>query len=293
MSSEDLPVAIIGAGMAGPVLALLLHQHSIPCILYDVRSSETQQGGNIALAPNALRVLHHVGVYDRLRLQGYNYEEIAFMNGSGLVLGRLLNGSQKVYNFPALRIHRSVVKEELIRECEKKGIEIQWGRKCTGIEEETERGVVVNFADGKKVKARFVVGADGIHSHVRSWIASGKTPQYSGLMGIMGTVMANDLKSLEDGHNLDLPCMIFGGKGSFAIMPSSFDGKEVGFFATIEEHDRTREEWEALGENTTRLRDMLGERFLPDENGFPPLVKELVNKTPNETLTRWPCVLVN
>ncbi|KAK9427796.1 hypothetical protein V1505DRAFT_395789 [Lipomyces doorenjongii] len=283
-----LTVAIIGSGMAGPALALFLHKHSIPCVLFELRTPDSQQGGNIALAPNALRVLDHLGIYDRLRLRGYSYEELAFVNGSGLVLGKLWNGSQKVYNFPALRIHRSIVKEELIRECEKKGIDIRWGKKCTGVEEERDGSAVVGFEDGERVEAQFVVAADGIHSKIRPFLFPGTDPKFSGLMGVMGAVMAEDLKTLGEKHGLDLPCMVFGEKGSFAIMPSNFGGNELGYFATLEAEDRGREGWVKLENNQQELKEMLNEKFLPRENGFPSLVKELVEKTATETLTSWP-----
>jgi hypothetical protein len=71
--------------------------------------------------------MDHIGIYDQLRTSGYNYEELAFTNGAGHVLGKFLNGSQKEYNFPALRIHRAVVREELIRAVERQGIEVYWG----------------------------------------------------------------------------------------------------------------------------------------------------------------------
>jgi 2-polyprenyl-6-methoxyphenol hydroxylase-like FAD-dependent oxidoreductase len=96
-----------------------------------------------ALAPNALRVMGHIGIYDRLRTSGYNYEELAFTNGAGHVLGKFLNGSQKEYNFPALRIHRTTVRQELVREVERQGIEIYWNKKCVGVKEEHENGATV------------------------------------------------------------------------------------------------------------------------------------------------------
>jgi 2-polyprenyl-6-methoxyphenol hydroxylase-like FAD-dependent oxidoreductase len=83
MGSTELPVVIVGTGMAGPTLAILLQQHSIRSILYELREPRTQHGGNIALAPNAVRVLNNVGILDSLRPQRFSYEELAFMNGSG------------------------------------------------------------------------------------------------------------------------------------------------------------------------------------------------------------------
>jgi 2-polyprenyl-6-methoxyphenol hydroxylase-like FAD-dependent oxidoreductase len=71
---------------------------------------------NIALAPNAVRVLQHIGVLRELRDLGYNYEQLAVTNAHGQQLGLMYNGSAKEYNFKALRIHRAEVhKGELHR----------------------------------------------------------------------------------------------------------------------------------------------------------------------------------
>ena len=284
-TTQKAPVAIVGAGMAGPVVALFLKKHNISSVLYELRDPGTQQGGNIALAPNALRVLDHAGVYDRIRLQGYNYEQVAFTNTSGHVLGHLLNGSQKVYNYKAVRIHRSIVKQELIDECVRQGIDIRWGSQAIGIENETDEGATVAFKNGDKVTARFIIGTDGIHSHIRKHIAPGlDDPAYSGLMGIMGTVDAGDLNTLEE-SKLPLPSFVFGDKGAFATFPSSFDGKEIGYFATVQVEDRGRVGWDALSKNTPELKQMLEERFT--DSCFPDLVRELVEKTATDTLTAW------
>ena len=47
---------------------------NITSALYDLRPEGDQQGVNIALVPNALRVMDMVGVYDSIRTLGYNYE---------------------------------------------------------------------------------------------------------------------------------------------------------------------------------------------------------------------------
>ena len=58
-----------------------------------------------------------------------------------------LNGSQREYNFPALWIHRTTVREELVREVERQGIEMHWGKKCVSVIEESERGATLLFED--------------------------------------------------------------------------------------------------------------------------------------------------
>ncbi|KAF4956886.1 hypothetical protein FGADI_3489 [Fusarium gaditjirri] len=277
----------MGGGLAGPVLALALHKHGISSSIYELRSAEYSSGGNIALAPNAARVLDHIGVYSLLRTQGFNYEEISFENGSGTVLGKFLNGSQRQYNFQALRIKRSLVHDALISACNQRGIPIRYEKKFKSIMAETDHDVTVQFEDGETATAGFVVGCDGIHSKVRDHIQVVQ-PEFSGLMGVMGAVMETKLDSMHVASRPPLPAMMFGASGSFAIMPCSFDGQVVGYFATLEMKDRSRDEWYQLYQNKTELHQLLADRFTSPDSPWPAVVQELCQKTPNDALTSWP-----
>ena len=126
---------------------------------------------NIALAPNAVRVLQHVGVYHKLRDEGCSYEQLAILNAHGQQLGRLLNGSEKYYNYAALRIHRAKVAKALLEECEEQGVDVNYGMKLTGIEENAT-GTKLNFDNGQTAEADFTVGADGIYSQVRPYVST-------------------------------------------------------------------------------------------------------------------------
>ena len=202
------------------------------------------------------------------------------------MLGRLLNGSQNKYNFKAVRIHRLIVRNELLKEVGRQMIPIHFDKKCIGIVEETAHSATVGFQDGERVQADFVIGADGLHSRIRPHIAENTEPKFSGLMGVMGTVMGDRLQDID--HNLELPCMLFGQSGSFAIMPASFSGNEVGYFATIESTDRGREGWHALETDKDELDSMLKQRFLAPDSKWPKMVTALCERTPPETLTSWP-----
>lgn len=265
-----------------------LKKHGIQSEIFEVRQPNYYKGGNIALAPNALRVLDHIGIFDRIRTKGFNYEELAFSNGSGQTLGQFFNGNEKIYDYRALRIHRSIVRGTLVEELEHQGIPIKYGKKCLGVKAEGQKSAVVEFEGGENVEAEFVIGCDGIHSTIRPFLAPNTTPEFSGLIGVMGCVDRSELESLKNGHGLHLPNMLFGSNGAFAIMPSSFDGNEIGYFATIQEQDKGRDDWADLENDKSTLHKLLDDRFLPETYGWPDLVKELCKRTPEDTLTSWP-----
>lgn len=281
-------VVILGCGFAGPVLALCLKKRGVSSVIYEFRAPSYTQGGNIALAPNALRVLDHVGIFDRIRNQGYNYSEISFDNSEGVSLGKFLNGSKTHYNYEAVRISRTIVRDELRKQLQKEGVEVKWEKKMTTISETADSKVELIFEDGERVIADFLIGADGMHSKVRPYFAPEAKPEFSGLMGVMGYAERSDVTA-EALNGMSLPCFLFGASGSFAIMPSSFDGHRLGYFATLEVEDRDREGWAKLENSKDELYEMLHSRFIDNKQGhWNELVPQLVDKTPKQTLSSWP-----
>lgn len=79
-------------------------------------------------------------------------------------------------------------------------------------------------------------------------------------MGVTGTVIADDLSKAAQDYKMHLLCMLFGASGSFAIMPASRDGREIGYFAIIEAKDRGREGWQQLENDRKELKSMLSDR---------------------------------
>jgi 2-polyprenyl-6-methoxyphenol hydroxylase-like FAD-dependent oxidoreductase len=299
MALKPQKVIIIGGGIAGPVLALALKQHNISSIVFEIRPKDTaRDGGYLALAPNALRVLNSIGIYEQIRSQGYNYEDFEFLSSRNLaVLGRVQNGSLQNYGFQALRVSRHQVRQTLLSRLLRQGIEIRYDSKCIKISEDDQAvqneaggrgGVTVEFANGQIEKGDFVIGADGIHSSVRKYIdpAGESEPQFTRLMGVGGTIHRSRLSALST--NMYLPCLILGRNNSFALMPASYDGNDIGFFATIEEEERSRDTWAELGSDKEHLSRVLKERHCGDGNSWPEVVRQVCLEVPPASLTVWP-----
>ena len=82
--------------LQGTAFALNLKKvHGIPCTIYERNEGVDPEGVNIALAPNAVSVLQHIGVYHTLRAQGCTYERLAVSNSRGQEIGSLAHGSER------------------------------------------------------------------------------------------------------------------------------------------------------------------------------------------------------
>jgi 2-polyprenyl-6-methoxyphenol hydroxylase-like FAD-dependent oxidoreductase len=196
---------------------MALHQHNISCKIFDLRDKAAFDGGFVALAPNALRALSRIGVYDRLSKQGWNYEEFQFLSSRNLShIGTVMNGSQKRYGYKALRISRGIVRQTLVQALRERGIELHYNSRCVDIKETAHSSVIATFADGRIEEADFLIGADGIHSHVRAHLEPNAIATFSGQLGVGGSLPKSQLPS--SGQSVYMPCLVLGKLNSFMFM---------------------------------------------------------------------------
>ena len=258
--------------------------HGISCTVYERNEIVEIRGVNIALGPNAVRVLQHIGVYHTLRAQGCTYEKLAVSNARGQELGNFFNGSEEYYNYAALRIHRAKVQKVLLEEAKAQGIEISFGMKLIDLKEE-DTGVKLTFANGQTAEADFVVGADGAYSKVRPHVVQCEL-NYSGFMGIIG--MKIDKHTLRhSAKTTHFPNFCYGRTGFVAMMPANAPATELDFFSTMPSPPRSRKEWEDLGKNPDELQKIIRGRF---GQNWPEHIKGVAADYPKEQLALYPYV---
>lgn len=298
MSNSTPDVAIIGAGLGGLALALSLHAHNIPCTLYETRPAPSADaskqisyftpngdGGYLALAPNALRVLDRLGAYEGVRDGGFNYDEIHMQSARSMkLIGTVRSHAEGKEGYRSVRVGRGLVRRILLDKAEERGVKIVFGAKLVDLKE-TKDGVDLQFGDETLVTATLVVGADGMHSKVRDAVEPGATPRYSGQTGVGGPVSTKQLGELKDG--LHMPCMLLGRGNSFAFMPCTNDGGTVSVFATMQIPDRSREEWATFMHDKVTLKKLLTDRH-SEGTEWPPAVVKACQEIDQNQISAWP-----
>ena len=262
----------------------LAKEGSILPSIYELRQEGDNRGANIALAPNGLRVLDHVGIYDQIRTKGFNFESVTTYNARGQHLGSFLNGSRRYYGYPALRIHRSLVHQGLLDKVKEQGIPIYNNMRLLTVEGETDNGVKLIFENGQTVEADFAIGADGIHSRMRPYIVDAELV-YSGSIGIIGLAVPKN--QLHDSHkNISFPAFTFGKSGFVAMLPSSYDGSVVDFFSTFPFPSQSKEYWDDFMAHRDKQQKMLIERFGGDD--WPKHISKVVREQAKDNLNGHP-----
>jgi 2-polyprenyl-6-methoxyphenol hydroxylase-like FAD-dependent oxidoreductase len=269
VSSTPKSVSIIGASVGGLTLGLVLKKHGIQPRFFELREPGYDFGGAMSLTPNALRVLDTIGAYSRIKPHGYNFEAMTFLtDGDHEVTGKLYFGQKDVYGYDSIRITRKVIIQELRQMAEEAGIDINYGKKFTKIISEDADSVEWEFADGSREKDGMLIGADGLHSKVRSYLFPDVRPHYSGFIGLTYCFPRSNWEHLEE--TFPLPCSIRGEQGSFIITPQTQGGKEIFVGRQLKfEERKDRSGWSSLLENKDELIGILQK----DPSAWTPLLQ--------------------
>ena len=189
-----MTVLIAGAGIGGLALALALEQRGLKFILFDAASELRPLGVGINVLPHAAGELAEFGILPALRAISVATRELRYVNKFGQLIWSEPRGTHAGHELPQLSIHRGLLHATMLAAIrERRGADVvRVGQKFESFSE-TSSGVVARFRgrDGSLTEASgdCLVGADGIHSAVRSQLHPDTGPMlWNGIMMWRGTV---------------------------------------------------------------------------------------------------------
>lgn len=153
--SDKSDVFVIGGGPAGLALAIAATQKGMSVTVADGAVPPIDKTCGEGLMPETLAALPSLGV-DLDPCAGFRFRGIRFVQ-EGATVGAVFPHGQ------GLGLARPALHEKLIARAEECGVRLLWKTPVTGIEPEAV------LARGQRVRARWIVGADGIASRVRRW----------------------------------------------------------------------------------------------------------------------------
>ena len=194
MGTERVRVAIIGAGVAGPVLATILRRRGVPCTIFEQTPAFDPLGAGVQLSPNGTRVLNRLGLGRGLRERAVLAQSIETRRwDDGRLLSRVPHGPSctQVFGAPYLMIHRADLHHCLVSMLPRGTLEM--GRDVVALTDGPDE-VELRFSDGTTTTADLVIGADGVHSRVREALVR-DAPLFSGYAVYRGLIPAGVVPS--------------------------------------------------------------------------------------------------
>ena len=237
-------IAIVGAGMGGMAAAATLRQAGFSVQVYEQASRFARIGAGIQMMPNSMKVLRGIGVEDHLRRTAFApYSHLNRIGDTGEVSNELPM-PESLYGAPYLCMHRGDLHDALVSAVPSEIIHL--GKKLVGLEPRGEE-VELAFADGSKVRADAVIGADGVHSLVREILLGPDKPIHKGRIAYRGVFPA----SLMGGREI-LPSRTkwWGEDRHIVIYYTTITRSEVYFVTSVPEPAEwmTQESWSAKGD---------------------------------------------
>jgi salicylate hydroxylase len=269
MRIEDLRIAVVGAGIGGLTTAAALHRAGLRCTVYEQAPQLAEVGAGLQLGPNAVRHLHRLGLAGHLAQVAVRPAAIEMLrwDDGRTIMQTPLDGCPALFGAPYYTVHRAHLHQGLLDLLEPGTVRL--GLRCTGIAERPGE-VELRFADGSATTADLVVGADGIHSVVRGWLAPDE-PRFSGQTIYRGLLPAAAVPWATRPR-----VRLWLGRDQHCVAYPVAGGQLVSFAATIPAARWHPESWVATGD-PAELRGAY--------RGWHPDVRELIRAAP--AVSRW------
>ena len=190
-------IAIVGGGIGGLTTALAMTQAGFAVTVYERAAKLADQGAGITLAPNATRVLYHLGLGPELEGTAVTPPQTEYRHyRTGEVLFRMLTKDyRQIYGAPYLRLHRWDLQHAMIRRLAQTAPGALRLGACVDQVELRNDEVALRFADGRSAMADVVIAADGIRSTLRELLFNPEPPVFTGYVAWRGLVDTADLPS--------------------------------------------------------------------------------------------------
>lgn len=161
----DTDVLVIGAGPTGLALAASLVARGVTTTVVDQQAAGTNTSRAAVVNARTLEVLEDLDVSRRLVKEGVEAPRFTIRDRGRTLIPIDFSGLPTEYPY-SLMVPQSTTERLLLERLEELGGSVQRPRSVTAIDQDPD-GVTATFEDGDVIRARYVVGADGIRSIAR------------------------------------------------------------------------------------------------------------------------------
>ncbi|GAB2291918.1 hypothetical protein Dimus_026168 [Dionaea muscipula] len=257
-------IVIVGGGVAGLATALGLHRLGLRSLVLESSDSLRVSGAAFATWANAWRALDALGIGNSLRTQHTRHQGLVTTSTASGVRAAVIpfpaNAASGSGEHEVRCLKRKVLLETLSKELPEDTI--RFSSKVVSIQDSGYLKLL-HLADGSVIKAKVVIGCDGVNSAVATWLGF-KKPAFVGRSAVRGYVV------FEGGHGFEPDFMLFTGQGArYGIIPC--DHSSVYWFFTFISSSQDKE----VERNPVKMK----ETVLNNLGKVPEEIREVIEKT--------------
>ncbi|EGD93403.1 FAD-dependent urate hydroxylase [Trichophyton mentagrophytes] len=168
---ERVRVAICGGGIGGLTMAAVLRRLDISYVVLERYAQITPQGAGISLAPNCLRALDQLGIFEKLAKHSQALREVHIYKNDEFWGSQKFGMTNEAFGYYVHKIERHQFHHLLLEAAGGNDV-VRLGFNVNDIvDEENAPYAIVRAEDGREVHADIIVGADGIRSYTRRVLA--------------------------------------------------------------------------------------------------------------------------
>src|SRR5262245_1523481 len=244
MRAKKLRIAIVGAGIGGLATAAALRRFGMDVQVYEQATRFARIGAGIQMMPNSMKVLRKIGIETRLRATSFAPRSHLNRVWNTGEVTRELPMPESLYGAPYLCLHRADLHTALLSVVPAERIHLD--KKLVGLDQIGD-GASLTFADGSRVHADAVVGADGVHSMVRDIVVGPDAPIHKGRIAYRAVFPTSLLNGRDIGPSLT---KWWGADRHIVIYYTNKVRSEIYFVTSVPEPAEwlTRESWSAKGD---------------------------------------------
>ncbi|MBN9428543.1 MAG: FAD-dependent monooxygenase [Burkholderiales bacterium] len=191
MNLKKGPILIAGAGIGGLAAALALLKRGFDVEVYEQAAELREVGAGVQISPNGSRVLDELGVLEAVHDSACTTEgKVVRMWNTGQTwklfdLGQL---AVQRFGFPYVTVYRVDLHNALIDAVRRiKPDAIHLDARCSACTQDDEQ-VQLQFGNRPDAVGAMLIGADGIHSVVRTALFGADQAQYGDMMCWRGVI---------------------------------------------------------------------------------------------------------
>jgi 2-polyprenyl-6-methoxyphenol hydroxylase-like FAD-dependent oxidoreductase len=165
MHDSTTDILIVGAGPTGLTLATALEARGIRTTVVDRQAAGANTSRAAVVHARTLEVLEPIGVADRLAGLGVHAPRFTIRDRDHILAPVRFDNLPTRYPY-SLMISQAVTEAVLLERLTELGGQVLWRRTVADVAQD-DQGVTATLDDGTQLRARYLVGADGMHSTIR------------------------------------------------------------------------------------------------------------------------------